>query len=220
MKELRRLFIFKLGREDGVMVCSSIEKLQNLQSLALFSKAENEILDLHHILSPPASLQELSVSGRLENFPYWIKSLNNLVIVYFRWSQLRDDPLQYLQDLPCLVRLELLDGYVGEELCFKAGKFQSLQKLYLDTFEPLRQVIIEEGAMPNLKRIKIQRCKYLESVPSGIERLTKMEVLKLFYMSPQFIEKLSGEDEHKIAHIPKLLFWDDEVDDANKNDDD
>ncbi|CAA3005632.1 disease resistance RPM1-like [Olea europaea subsp. europaea] len=211
MKELRRLFIFKLGREDGMMVCSSIEKLQNLQSLALFSKAENEILDLDHISSPPASLQELSVSGRLEKFPYWIKSLNNLVKVYFRWSRLRDDPLQYLQDLPSLVRLELLDGYVGEELCFKAGKFQSLKRLCLDTFESLKQVIIEEGAMPKLKRIKIQRCQYLKSVPSGIECLDKMKVLKLYYMSPQFIEKLTVEDFPKIAHIPKVRFWKNDV---------
>ncbi|XP_022897995.1 disease resistance protein RPM1-like [Olea europaea var. sylvestris] len=209
IKELRRLFIFKLGREHGMMVCSSIEKLPNLQSLALFPKTENEILDLDHISSPPASLQELSVSGRLEKFPHWIKSLDNLVKVYFRWSRLRDDPLQYLQDLPSLVRLEILDGYVGEELCFKAGKFQSLKKLYLDTFESLKQVIIEEGAMPNLKRIKIQRCKSLESVPSGIECLPKVEVLKLFYMSPEFIEKLSREDNHKIAHIFKVLLKDD-----------
>ncbi|CAA3005633.1 disease resistance RPM1-like [Olea europaea subsp. europaea] len=215
IKALRRLFIFKLGREHGRMVCSSIEKLQNLQSLALFPKTENEILDLDHISSPPASLQELSMSGRLEKFPHWIKSLNNLVKVYFRWSQLQDDPLQYLQDLPSLVRLEIFDGYVGEELCFKAGKFLSLQKLYLDKFEPLKQVIIEEGAMPNLRRIKIQRCKYLESVPYGIECLTKMEVLKLFYMSPQFIDKLSREDNHKVAHIPKVL-----KDDAEKMDDD
>ncbi|XP_022897993.1 disease resistance protein RPM1-like [Olea europaea var. sylvestris] len=207
IKELRRLFIFKLGREDGMVVCSSIEKLQNLQSLALFSKAENEILDLDHISSPPASLQELSMSGRLEKFPHWIKSLNNLVKLYFRWSRLRDDPLQYLQDLPSLVRLELHDGYVGEELCFKAGKFQSLKRLYLDKLKPLKQVVIEEGAMPNLKRMKIQRCKYLESVPCGIERLTKMKVLKLFYMSQQFIEKLTAEYSHKIAHIPKLQFW-------------
>ncbi|XP_022899547.1 disease resistance protein RPM1-like [Olea europaea var. sylvestris] len=215
IKALRRLFIFKLGREHGRMVCSSIEKLQNLQSLALFPKTENEILDLDHISSPPASLQELSMSGRLEKFPHWIKSLNNLVKVYFRWSQLQDDPLQYLQDLPSLVRLEIFDGYVGEELCFKAGKFLSLQKLYLDKFEPLKQVIIEKGAMPNLRRIKIQRCKYLERVPYGIECLTKMEVLKLFYMSPQFIDKLSHEDNHKVAHIPKVL-----KDDAEKMDDD
>ncbi|XP_022899191.1 disease resistance protein RPM1-like [Olea europaea var. sylvestris] len=211
IKELRRLFIFKLGREHGMIVCSSIEKLQNLQSLALFSKTENEILDLDHISSPSASLQELSVTGRLEKFPHWIKSLNNLVKVYFRWSRLRDDPLQYLQDLPSLVRLELLDGYVGEELYFKAGKFLCLQKLYLDKFEPLKHVIIEEGAMPNLKRMKIQRCKYLESVPSGIECLTKMEVLKLFYMSQRFIEKAFREDKHKIAHIPTLQLWEDDA---------
>ncbi|KAL2511689.1 Disease resistance protein RPM1 [Abeliophyllum distichum] len=108
MKELRRLCILKLRREDGKDFCSSIGKLKDLQALNISATAENEILDLDHLSSPPASLERLYMSGRLENVPHWIKSLNNLVKVYFRWSQLRDDPLEYLQDLPNLVHLDLL----------------------------------------------------------------------------------------------------------------
>ncbi|KAL2511687.1 Disease resistance protein RPM1 [Abeliophyllum distichum] len=210
MKELRRLCILKLRREDGKDFCSSIGKLKNLQVLNISATAENEILDLDHLSSPPASLQRLYMSGRLENVPHWIKSLNNLVNVNFRWSQLRDDPLEYLQDLPNLVHLDLLMGYVGEELCFKARKFQRLKLLDLDKVEPLKQVIIEEGAMPNLEKIIIQRCTFLESVPSGIERLTNIQVLEFFDMPQEFVHKLLPDtldgDYHKVAHIPQVYY--------------
>ncbi|KAL2511704.1 Disease resistance protein RPM1 [Abeliophyllum distichum] len=210
MKELRRLCILKLRREDGRAICSSIEKLHNLRTLNITATAEDEILDLHYLSSPPVYLQRLYISGHLEKFPHWMKSLNNLVKVYFRWSRLREDPLQYLQDLPHLVHLDLLVAYLGEELRFKAGKFQRLKKLDLDKLEPLKQVIIEEGAMPNLEMIIIQRCTFLESVPSGIEHLTNIQVLEFFDMPQEFVHKLLPDtfdgDYHRVAHIPQVYY--------------
>ncbi|KAI3445128.1 hypothetical protein Pfo_001793 [Paulownia fortunei] len=210
MKELRRLCIVKLRREDGLAACSSIERLHNLCALNISSTEEDEILDLQYLSSPPVFLQRLYMSGRLAKFPQWISSLDKLVKIYFRWSRLRDDPLKYLQDLPNLVHLEFLVAYVGEELRFKAGKFQKLRLLDLDKLEPLRMVIAEEGAMPKLEKIIIQRCTFLESVPTGIEHLANMQVLEFFDMPGEFIAKLrpgniSG-DYHKVAHIPEVYY--------------
>ncbi|CAI9764676.1 unnamed protein product [Fraxinus pennsylvanica] len=212
MTELRRVSITKLRTEDGVALCLCIEKLQNLCSLGLRS-VEGDVLDLSHLSSPPLSLQRLYLTGRLAKFPHWIQSLQSLVKVYFRWSQLRDDPLEYLQDLPNLVHLEFLATYVGEKLSFKAGKFQKLKLLGLDKLEPLRWVIIEEGAMPCLEKLIIQRCNSLKGVPDGIERLSNMKVLEFFDMPDEFVAPLSlekhGGEYWKIAHIPQVYhtYW-------------
>ncbi|CAA2971099.1 disease resistance RPM1-like [Olea europaea subsp. europaea] len=212
MKELRRLCILKLRTDDGMALCSSIENLQNLRTLSITTTAVDEILDLHQMSSPPLSIQRLYLTGRLEKFPHWIQSLRSLVKVFFKWSRLRDNPLKYLQDLPNLVHLEFLMGYVGEELRFKAGKFQRLRLLDLDKLEPLREVIVEDGAMPHLEKLIIQRCNFLESVPTGIENLINIKVLEFFDMPDEFIVKLHG-DHHKTAHIPQVYYtyWRDGV---------
>ncbi|KAL3506662.1 hypothetical protein ACH5RR_032044 [Cinchona calisaya] len=178
MKELRRVSILKLRKEDGMPLCKSLQMLHKVRAISLSSIKEDEIIDLQYISSPPPFLQRLYLNGRLARFPKWIQYLHSLVKIYFRWSQLEEDPLEYLQELPNLVHLEFLVGYLGSELCFKAGKFQKLQLLNLDKVEPMRIVIIEKGAMTNLEKLIIQRCNFLESVPIGIEWLSNMKYLE------------------------------------------
>lgn len=212
MTELRRISITKLRNEDCVVLCSSIENLGKLSSLGLRAM-EGETLDLHYLSSPPPSLQRLYLGGHLAKFPHWVQSLRSLVKVYLRWSRLKDDPLEYLQDLPSLVHIEFLDAYIGQKLCFKAGKFQKLKLLGVDKLEALRSVIIEEGATPLLEKLIIQRCNLLESVPMGIERLSNLKVLEFFDMPDEFIFQLSpgksGDEYWKVAHIPQVYhtYW-------------
>ncbi|KAK6162901.1 hypothetical protein DH2020_002742 [Rehmannia glutinosa] len=212
LTELKRISITKLSNEDCVVLCSAIEYLDKLSSLGLRA-LEGEILDLQYLHSPPPFLQRLYLGGQLAMFPHWIQSLRSLVKVYLRWSRLRDDPLEYLQDLPNLVHIEFLEAYIGEKLCFKAGKFQKLKLLGLDKLEVLKVVIIEEGATPLLEKLIIQRCKMLENVPVGIERLSNLKVLEFFDMPDEFIFPLSpeksGDQYWKVAHIPEVYhtYW-------------
>ncbi|KAB1227262.1 putative disease resistance RPP13-like protein 1 [Morella rubra] len=141
LNQLRRLGIVKFRRENGVALCSSIEKLTNLRTLSITSTEENEIIDLECLSSPPPSLQRLYLSGRLEKLPQWISSLHSLAKLSLQWSQLRDDPLESLQDLPNLVHLEFLQVYEGETLHFKAEGFQRLQFLGLDKLDELKKAL-------------------------------------------------------------------------------
>lgn len=215
LNELKRLCILKLRTEDGKAVCSSIEKLHNLRSLNLKSIEEDVILDVNYLSSPPPLLQRLYLTGSMGKMPHWIKSLHNLVKIYFRWSKLKEDPLEHLQDLPNLVHLEFLVGYTGENLHFNAGKFRSLRLLNLDKIEKLRSVVIDEGAMPHLERLVIQRCNFLERVPAGIECLINLKYLEFFDMPDEFISTFhpdkQGEDYCKVAHIPEVYctYWKD-----------
>ncbi|CAL5441195.1 unnamed protein product [Camellia sinensis] len=211
LTQLRELDIGNLRREDGVTLCSSIEKLSNLRRLDIISTKEDEILDLQSLSPVPRLIRRLNLTGRLEKFPHWIPSLHCLNALYLRWSKLRDDPLQSLQELPNLAELLLEQAYEGEGLCFKAGGFQRLKYLHLYKLKGLRRVRVEEGAMPHLQDLTIRNSELMEEVPSGIEHLTNLQTFELCEMSEKLISKLDrevqDEDYRNIAHIPRVRIW-------------
>ncbi|OMO93471.1 Disease resistance protein [Corchorus olitorius] len=213
LTQLRRLGITNLRREDGNLLCSSIEKLINLRALSIVSSVKEEFIDLQHLSSPPQLLERLYLYGRLEKIPDWIPSLESLVIVYLKWSRLPDDALESLQNLPNLIHLELLQATEGNTLRFKAGSFKKLKHLGIDKFEGLKCIELEKGAMPCLENLSIQRCKLLERVPLGIEYLAKLKVLEFFDMPEELIMTLrpdaQGGDYLKVANIPEVhyTYW-------------
>ncbi|XP_027360269.1 disease resistance protein RPM1-like [Abrus precatorius] len=212
LTQLRRLGIRKMRQEDGAALCSSIEKMINLRSLSITAIEDDEIIDIHNISRPPQFLQQLYLSGRLEKFPHWISSLKNLVKVFLKWSRLEEDPLVHLQDLPNLRHVEFLQVYVGETMHFKAKGFPSLKVLGLDDIKGLKSMIVDEGAMPGLKNLIIQRCDLLKQVPLGIEHLTKLKTIEFFDMPEELIATLrpsGGEDYWRVQHVPVVYstYW-------------
>ena len=212
MSQLTRLGIIKFREIDGIALCSSIEKLKKLRSLSITSEQKENIIDLHHVASAPDSLQRLYLAGRFEKLPHWISSLQNLNILFLKWSRLKEDPLVHLQDLPNLVHLEFLQVYDGDRLHFKEGGFPKLKLLGLDKLDRLQAVTIDDGVMPGLEKLVIQRCKLLKDVPTGIEHLTKLKAIEFFDMPDELIMKLrpdGGEDHWKVANVPAVYssYW-------------
>ncbi|XP_028095835.1 disease resistance protein RPM1-like [Camellia sinensis] len=213
LTQLKSLGIIKVRGEDGMALCSSLEKLINLYALYVTATEEDEIIDLESLSLPPRLLQTLFLKGRLEKLPHWTPSLHSLVTVCLRWRKLKDaDSLQYLQGLPNLVYLDLVEAYEGEELCFKAGGFQKLKILLLIRLKGLRRVTVMEGAMPHLEELYIENCKLMEELPSCIEQLINLTLLDLFDMSHLLLSKLNrdlqGGDYWRISHIPEVWIGD------------
>ncbi|XP_057478397.1 disease resistance protein RPM1-like [Actinidia eriantha] len=209
LTQLRRVHILKLRRDEGKVLCSSLEKLKNLRSLLVRAIQEDEIIDLDSLSSPPQRLRTLYLAGHLQRLPRWIPSALNLVRVCLWYSKLRDaDPLWSLQDLPNLATLEILHAYVGEELCFKVGAFQNLETVLLAVLKELIWVRMEASSMHRLKNLSFLDCKLMEEVPSGIEHLTNLERLHLSDMPYSLISRLDrnlqGGDYWKISHIPHV----------------
>ncbi|KAK6142524.1 hypothetical protein DH2020_022872 [Rehmannia glutinosa] len=128
LTQLRRLGIAKLRRSDGMELCSSIAKLTNLRSLSICSIEEGEMLDLDYSMSSASLpfLRTFELCGFLEKVPQWLPSLSGLTVLLLKWSKLREDPLNCLEDLPNLARLVIHGSYV-EGLNFKAHGFQKLK---------------------------------------------------------------------------------------------
>ncbi|KAK3435282.1 hypothetical protein EUGRSUZ_D02629, partial [Eucalyptus grandis] len=210
LNQLRRLGVLRLRREDGRNLCSSIAKLTNLSSLAVFAFTDDEEIDLHHLSSPPQLLQRIFLRGHLRTLPSWIANLHNLVKLCLRMSCLRDDPLESLQNLPSLVHLVLLHAYNWQTLCFKAKGFMKLKILGLDLFEELEFIQVEKGAMPCLEKLMVLRCKLLKDLPLGIEHLNMLKVLEFFELPCELVQKLKPDEQNKdyqkVAHVPEIRY--------------
>ncbi|GMP78551.1 hypothetical protein CsSME_00034460 [Camellia sinensis var. sinensis] len=210
LRQLRKLGITKLEREQGRALCVAIDKMKYLQHVSVWASSDDEILDLQYISSssPLQYLQHLELVGRLEKLPDWIPKLQNLVAFHLLGSGMtKNDPLKALQVLPSLVRLILWDAYDGEQLYFEVGRFQKLKRLTLVGYKGLNSVIIEEGALPLLEHLMIEPSPQLKEVPSGIHHLRNLKTLEFVGMPEEFIDRMEpkpnqGKDYWIIEHIP------------------
>ncbi|XP_073139992.1 disease resistance protein RPM1-like [Henckelia pumila] len=210
LTQLRSLGITKLRGEDGRDLCSSLAKLTNLRWLYITGIKEDEVIDLDHSLSSLSLpfLRVIFLRGRLEKFPRWVCSLHGLSVVQLLCSRLREDPLQHLEDLPNLVFLHMgMHAYEGEELIFKGGKFQKLERLSLETLRGLRCVRVEKDSMRNLKELDIWDCERMEELPEGMEYLRNLQFLDLVNMSEKFNKRLAEQKHHewKLSHVSKIV---------------
>ncbi|XP_031256891.1 disease resistance protein RPM1-like [Pistacia vera] len=205
MSQLRKLGIIDLKRKDGKALCQSIATMEHLLTLDVCSASEEEYIHLEYdvVIHPDCVLQRLYLKGRLEKFPGWISSLKSLVRLGLKWSRLKDSPLEALQALPNLLELHMVDCYTGELLEFKAATFRKLKILYLEQFEHLHTVIMEEKAMPELAKLTICKCEQLTMLPLGINHLSQLEELLVFDMNSEFVARLkkNSEDRLMVSHV-------------------
>ncbi|BFG28888.1 hypothetical protein CerSpe_151620 [Prunus speciosa] len=205
LKGLRKLGLTDLERKDGRELCCSVQKMKNLSTLDVRSTSEEEFLDLDHEEFPPHFLQRLYLKGRLERLPKWISKLHSVAKIGLKWSKLNanENPLEALQALPILMELELVGYYTGEKLEFKKDTFKELKILHIEQFDQLNTMVVQNGAMPKLKKLTMSRCQNLELLPLGIEGLRSLDELLLYDMHNLFIDKLQkgSEDRQAVEHI-------------------
>ncbi|KAI9072269.1 hypothetical protein K1719_045773 [Acacia pycnantha] len=97
----------------GFKALHEIGNLHSLQKLC-FMEVDQCCSTIIKQLEGLTQLRKLGImklreeDGHLHELPMWIPSLHSLVKLILRWSNLKHDPLVYLQDLPNLAHLELL----------------------------------------------------------------------------------------------------------------
>ncbi|KAK9922852.1 hypothetical protein M0R45_031293 [Rubus argutus] len=140
MNQLTRIGISNVKKSDEMYLCDSIQKLQLLKYLFLMACDEEEILGTNALSSPSPHLRVVVLVGKLEKVPFWFHSLRNLTHLGLYWSRLEEDLLPYIEALPCLGRLILINSYVGKELCFGRG-FVKLTELIWDLIQEGGKII-------------------------------------------------------------------------------
>ncbi|XP_042450499.1 disease resistance protein RPM1-like isoform X2 [Zingiber officinale] len=211
MKELRTLAVTEVEYAHCPQLCTSLTKLTKLHSLSLSARSEEQ-LNFEILNSPPPPLQKLVLCGRLfeGKMPRFICSCEELTDVLLFSSHLIEDPLPSLGQLHKLVELTLWgDSYDGQKLHFRTGWFLNLKVLFLDTLTNLNNIVIEEGAMPNLLKLIMRSLGELRMIPPGIEFLANLQSLDLCNMPEELVEKLrnddDNEDRQRIRGIPNVV---------------
>ncbi|XP_057431307.1 disease resistance protein RPM1-like [Lotus japonicus] len=204
LTELRMLGLTNVKGEYTSALCSSINNKQHLEKLYITAVNGKEVIDLHHHVSAPR-LRKLRLTGRLNNFPHWVRNLNLLVKLSLSHSMLTHDPLESLKDLTNLQYLSILyHAYDGETLHFPDGGFRSLKQLVLRRLYNLNSISIGEGALCSLERLKLVNISELYEVPSDVYDLKKLQVFHIVNM-PEFeqnIDRDIGKFQWIIEQVP------------------
>ncbi|XP_042051680.1 probable disease resistance protein At1g58602 [Salvia splendens] len=131
---------------------------------------------------------------------------SRLVRLHLLSSGIEHDPMGILGKLPCLVELCLRWGsFVGEKMMCRESDFHRLKRLELTGLPRLREWRVERGAMPLLYEIEFDNCPDLEMVPDGLRWISSLKRVTVFNM-PGLGKRVleSGEDFHKISHVPSI----------------
>nr|KYP71593.1 Disease resistance protein RPM1 [Cajanus cajan] len=207
LKQLRNLRITNFRTEHTKTLCSSIHEMQFLKVLHIHVGHENEVIDFP-LMSSLSTLRKLFLSGKLKMLPNWIPQLQNLVKLSLNKSELTNDPLESLKGMPNLLFISISYGaYVGETLYFEDGGFRKLKELELKYLNNLNCIFIERGALHSLKKLGLKKIPKLRKVPSGIEHLEKLQVLKIKDMPIEFDQSIAsdgGQDHWMIRHVPRV----------------
>ncbi|XP_034709032.1 disease resistance protein RPP8-like isoform X1 [Vitis riparia] len=173
-----------------------------------------EMLTMPHLmpLSDHTYLYHLTISGRLERFPDEIEFYPpNLISLELRYRNAEQNPMVTLEKLPNLrfLRLSLCSSMVKKMVCTSGG-FQQLETLMLWDLKELEELIVEEGAMPDLKDLVIDTCPKMKSLSHGLLQRKNLQHLKLYDLSPELRDELSrieGGDPEKICLATSIHGW-------------
>jgi len=209
LKQLRKLGIRRVRSEYGNALCDTIQQMNHLESLNITAIAEDEILDLDFISTPP-NLKVLNLKGRLTKLPNWIPKLQYLVKLRLGLSNFEHDPLDSLKNLPNLLRLNLWDdAFSGDSLHFQVGGFLKLKELDLTRLNKLSSITIEKGALLGLDHFRFNNNPQLKMVPQDLKHLENLQFLGFADMPSELVESIDphkgGEFHSVIKHIPLVL---------------
>ncbi|XP_043721548.1 probable disease resistance protein RF9 [Telopea speciosissima] len=184
---------------------NAIPKLNKLRGFSLtYFEGKEKAVVLPISFSDHLELCHMELYGiiGIQVFP---SNLTTLILKFQRGQQI-DELMENLKKLPKLRCLILRSTYLGSKLIFSADGFHQLEELILIGLHDLQEFTVEEGALPNLKFLRIISCA-LERLPQGLKQVVTLQELTLLGMSEELeyrVQKVTGEDWEIIKHIPSI----------------
>ncbi|XP_042479791.1 putative disease resistance RPP13-like protein 3 [Macadamia integrifolia] len=151
-------------------------------------------------------LYDMVLIGAMKKLPKHNDFAPNLTSLRLDSLHLIDDPMVTLEKLPNLRHLTL-DWYSfnGDKMTCSARGFSKLESLSLVCLLKLEVWMVEKGALPMLRFLKIKMLYQLKMLPDGLRHIRTLAEL-MIVMSKNFNERVKegGEDWEKIKHIASL----------------
>ncbi|KAM0846039.1 hypothetical protein ACQ4PT_055936 [Festuca glaucescens] len=210
--QMRSLELFGVDETILVDLPSALSKMSCLVRLGIVSSDSNVTLDLESFSPPPLKLKTLAITGKLTSgiLPSWFSSLTNLVQLYLRSSELREDSIGILSALPRLLHLSLVYAQTVKSLTFAACCFPVLRELSLQGLPNLIDIEFQTESLAYLRSLMLGRCPKLADVPKSIGNLMHLENLELFEMPSEFAKKMPDDggdhpDDQRITVVKNIF---------------
>ncbi|KAF7809696.1 disease resistance RPP8-like protein 3 [Senna tora] len=205
MSNLRQLGIYELSGKTVRSVLSIAQGLHHLHSLSLSLKSEEEEFPILMQLSQCTNLHKLSLNGKIKKLPDPHEFPPNLIKLTLHNSYLQMDSISKLERLPQLKMLVLGKGaYDWPELRFSGEGFSELRILRLNVLRELEEWRVEEGGMPRVEHIVINRCEKLKKIPEGVKGVNCLKEIKIIGMPVEFEHRLRTKDLLEFQHAPSV----------------
>ncbi|KAJ4811472.1 Disease resistance protein (CC-NBS-LRR class) family [Rhynchospora pubera] len=191
-----------------------LETLEHLISLSIFGDMDDIGLNI-------VDMRNFPFYHRLQNLKLWnIYDYSDnrialdvgmfplyLTTLHLRGIKFWEDPIPVLEKLENLKMLYLNDSAI-QQLCCSAGGLGQLEELEFTRMEELGEWIIEEGAMPMLKKLKVTGYN-LRCVPIGLEHLTVLQELMWHPWNPQckITETMKNAILSMCKHVPSIMIF-------------
>nr|GMD59774.1 putative disease resistance protein At1g50180 [Ipomoea batatas] len=165
-----------------------------------------QLVGCHH-------LNTLDLIGYINYLPDFCHFSQNLTKLTLRKSELEEDPMAILEKLPKLDTLSLRGNvFSGKNMCCSRHGFPKLKTLRIQGLPNLESWEVEEGSMPILLHLEIDKCEKLMKIPCGLKFISTIEKLVIANMPKDFKRRLhseeGGEDLCKVKHIPCIRVFD------------
>ncbi|KAL1807130.1 hypothetical protein ACET3Z_030198 [Daucus carota] len=168
---LHTLSIENNGR-GGVYSLESIAKLTNLQSFRLLkTSAHGFNIQTMKSLSSLNRLKSVELWGNIKDPSELCFLPDSVTVLTLCFTGLTEDPMLILGNLANLMALVLDMGvYKGNKMICSKNAFPSLQILGLRYLANLKELQVEDGALPCLKSFETFKCEQLKKIPIQLER--------------------------------------------------
>ncbi|XP_062083368.1 putative disease resistance protein At1g50180 [Humulus lupulus] len=193
------------GRIDHSPPTVTFNSLRHLQ----VSNDEDIMINIVPIILSYPQINKLKLWLRMVKLPEHKQFSPNLIKLVLVHTYLKDDPMPILEKLPKLRVLCIYDSsFVGNEMVCSNGGFPQLESLQIKYIIDLKEWKVEEGALSNLRLLRISNCWRFRRVPDGLRYITTLKEMKIEGMPREFKENLEegGEDFYKVRHVSSRVF--------------
>ncbi|XP_051137090.1 putative disease resistance protein RGA1 [Andrographis paniculata] len=206
LQNLKKLVVW-IGENMKCIPCDSLERLTNLEILKIFY-ANEQCVPMGGLQGLRAlKILKINLSEKLTCLPGgWFSHLTTLEHLSVSFcTNLVDLPMEikYVDT----IREVTLSG-LPKMVCIPEAirHLSSLQNLNLENLIKLTSLPEWLGDLATLRHLTIHFCSNLASLPSCIQGMTNLQSLDVLECRniKQRCKEGTGEDWHKIAHIPKL----------------